>query len=74
MVQDVTSFYETTAYQNIYLIGDGDGEIREVTLMSDLELSLNDIRVKSELVITQDREQLASLIDQCSILISKINS
>lgn len=63
MVQDVTSFFQGTVYQNVYLLGNGQGEVREVTLMSDERLSLNSIRVKSELVLTNDRNLLRELID-----------
>jgi hypothetical protein len=56
MVQNVTDFYNSTTYQNVYLIGDGENEVREVTLMSDRNLSLNDMRVKSGLVLSQDRQ------------------
>lgn len=52
MVQDVTSFFRGTGYQNLYLIGDGEGFVREVTLLSDYQLSLNDVRVNSELVLS----------------------
>ena len=58
LVQNVTEFYRDTKYQNVYLIGDGDGEAQEVTLMSDLQLSLNDIRLRSSLVLTEDRDLL----------------
>lgn len=54
MVQNVTRFFSGTGYQDLYLIGDGEGDVREVTLLSDYQLSLNDIRVNSELVLSQD--------------------
>jgi hypothetical protein len=52
MVQDVTRFYEGTGYQDLYLIGDGEGDVREITLLYDSQLSLNDVRVNSVLVLS----------------------
>jgi hypothetical protein len=52
LAQNVTYFYTPTAYQNLYLISDSEGDALEVTLMSDLNLSLNQIRVKSSIIVT----------------------
>ena len=68
MVQNVTEFYTGTQYQNVYLIEDGEGDAREVTLMSDKSLSLNSIRLRSSLILSNDTDQLAQLIDKCSNL------
>jgi hypothetical protein len=56
LAQNVTEFFRPTQYQNLYLLGDGEGDALEVTLMSDLKLSLNNVRVRSSIVVTQDHE------------------
>ena len=54
MTQNVTDFYLSTTYQNVYLISDGNGEANDITLMSNLNISLNSLRLKSTLVLTND--------------------
>jgi hypothetical protein len=41
MVQNITKFFSGSTFQNVYLIEDGQGEVRDITLMSDKYLSLN---------------------------------
>jgi len=40
----------------VYLIEDGEGDAREVTLMSDKSLSLNSIRLRSSLILSNDTD------------------
>jgi hypothetical protein len=54
MTQNVSDFYLSTTYQNVYLISDGNGEANDITLMSNLNISLNSLRLKSTLVLTND--------------------
>ena len=73
MVQNITNFFSGSKFQNVYLIEDGQGEARDITLMSDKYLSLNLIRLKGSLVLNSDPEVQSQLIGNCSSLSNKLN-